>query len=92
MSDHAITAMVSILLAVIGVAVIAVIVSKQSNTSNVLGAGASSLEQAICVALSPITGGKCGTSVSSTITFGGEVPILRNPKAPGGDCFLQGTC
>jgi len=61
---------VTVLLAVIGVAIIAVLVSKQANTSSVLGAGGSALAQAIGCAVSPVTGGSCGTSVTSSISFG----------------------
>jgi hypothetical protein len=74
MSDHAITSGVSIFLAIIGVAIVALIVSAQSKTTTVVGAGGSALKQAICVALSPVTGGgNCGNltpSVTSTINFG----------------------
>jgi hypothetical protein len=72
MSDHAITSGVSIFLAIIGVAIVALIVSAQSRTTTVVGAGGSALKQAICVALSPVTGANCGslTSVTSTISYG----------------------
>lgn len=70
MSDHAITAGVSIVLAVIGVAIVALIVSQSATTGSVLRSGSGALQQALCVALSPVNGGSCGTSVSSTITYG----------------------
>ena len=43
-------------LAIIGVATLAVIVSKNSNTTNVIGATASAFSQSLATALSPITG------------------------------------
>ena len=60
---------VTVLLAIVGVSVIAVLVSNKANTGSVLGAGGSALAQAIGCATSPVTGGSCGTSVSSSITF-----------------------
>lgn len=72
MDDKTIHAGVSILLALIGVAVLAVLVSKSSNTSGVTSATGSAFDQILCVALSPITGKTCRNlveSVTSTITF-----------------------
>jgi hypothetical protein len=70
MGDHAITATVSIVLAILGVAIVALIVSSASTTTGVLKSGGNALTQAVCVALSPVTGGGCATNVTSTITFG----------------------
>lgn len=56
---------VVILLAIVGVAVLAVVVSKNSNTTNVIGAISSGFSQSLQAALSPITG---STGISS---FGG---------------------
>jgi len=88
LSDHMITAIVSVLLAIIGVAALAVLLSRQSQTSQVLSAGQGAFSGALCTALSPITGsgsiaqtflpgsfnpfGGCATSVHSTITFPGQ--------------------
>ena len=69
-----ITSIVSVLLAVIGLAIVAVLVSRNAQTGSVLGAGGGAFAQIICKALSPITGNSCGgsgiPSVNSTITFG----------------------
>lgn len=46
----------SIALAVIGLATVAVIISKKSNTADVIRAGASGLANNIGVAVSPVTG------------------------------------
>ena len=59
MDEKTITAIVSVLLGIIGVAVLAVLVSKQSNTPNVFTAFGNSISQMICVATSPITGQQC---------------------------------
>lgn len=72
MSDHLITSLVSIAVALTGVAILALLVSKQANTSNVFGALGDSVSQAICVATSPVTGANCRSlvpNVNSTITF-----------------------
>lgn len=60
---------VTIVLALIGVAIIAVLVSNNANTGSVLGSAGKSFGGALGCALSPITGGSCGTSVTSTISF-----------------------
>lgn len=47
---------VAVLMAIIGVAILAVLVSKNSNTTGVLGAGARAFSESLGTALSPITG------------------------------------
>lgn len=82
MAEKWITGIVSILLAIVGVAIIAALVSPQAQTGNVLTAGASAIARALCVALSPVTGGSCGSLVSqvtSTINYG-QTPV--NPGGP----------
>jgi len=72
MSDHTITAIVSVLIAITGVAILAALVSRQSQTGAVFGAGGTAFSKAICTALSPVTGQSCGgltEDVSSTIIF-----------------------
>lgn len=83
-----VTSIVTVLLALIGVAILAELLSTQSNTTGVVKAGGSAISQALCTALSPIMGGgNCGTSVTSTITFGGGV----GTGGPGPGCLL-GNC
>lgn len=60
---------VTVLLAIVGVAVIAVLVSNQANTGSVLGSIGKSFSGALGCALSPVTGAGCGSSVTSSITF-----------------------
>ncbi len=70
MKDSAIASGVAILLAIVGVATVGVVLSRNSDTGNVLTAGGNSFAGALRCALSPIIGGgNCGTSVSSIITF-----------------------
>lgn len=74
MSKEAITTTVTIFLAVIGLAVVAVLVSSKGKTTGVLSAGGSAFQTIICVALKPVTGGPCGSAISTGITYGGIVP------------------
>ena len=85
MSEKWITAMVTVAIAIIGVAVIAVLVSDRAQTAGVLGATATGLKNALCVALSPI-GVKC-ESATSTITYPG-----LNTDCNGKLSFLKKGC
>jgi hypothetical protein len=69
MSDEIISALSAIALGIVGVAAIAVFVSRQANTSSVVGQAGSSFAQALLCAANP-GGGNCGSSSSSTISFG----------------------
>lgn len=57
MSDQLIASVVTVLTAIIGVAIIAVLVSKNANTTGVLSAGGQAFSGALGTALSPVTGG-----------------------------------
>lgn len=77
MNDHTITAIVSVLVAITGLAIIAVIVSQNSNTTGVFTAGGGAVSNALCAALAPVTGKSCKSlipTVSSTINFGNVIP------------------
>lgn len=52
----------AIVLAIIGVATLAVIVSKNANTTGVIGAASSAFTAGLGVALSPITSSSSGSS------------------------------
>lgn len=60
MSDHIVTSLVTVLMALIGVAIIAVLVSKQANTTGVLSAGGSAFSGVLGTALGPVTGAGAG--------------------------------
>ncbi len=65
-------------LAIVGVATLAVIVSKNSNTANVVGASGSAFSQALSTALSPITGGNSNTQYATSwggLSGNGTFPI-----------------
>lgn len=51
---------VTIATAIIGVAILAVIVSKNSNTARVIGAAGDAFSRSLATAVSPITGGMGG--------------------------------
>lgn len=57
MSDNLITALVSIVVAIIGLAALSVVLSPRASTSQVIGAGSQGLATDIGAAVSPVTGG-----------------------------------
>lgn len=57
MDNQIFTSVVTIATAIIGVAIIAVLVSKNANTAGVISAGGSAFAQDLSVAVSPVTGG-----------------------------------
>lgn len=66
MGDQLISSVVTVATAIVGVAIIAVLVSGKANTSGVISAGASGFAQDLAAAVSPVTGSGLGTS-----SFGG---------------------
>ncbi len=56
MSEQLITSVVTVLTAIVGVAIIAVLVSKNANTSGVISAGGGAFSQALSAATAPVTG------------------------------------
>lgn len=72
MSETLITSIVTVLTAIIGVAILAVLVSKQSQTSNVIKSASAGFATDLSAALSPVTGsGGFGSG------FGGGLPTLN---------------
>lgn len=71
--DKYVSAGVSIALAIVGLAIVAVLVSKNANSTSVIGQSGQSFAQAIACAVSPITGNPCGsgslTSITSSINY-----------------------
>lgn len=57
MSDQLITAMVSVVLAIISLAALATVLSPKAQTSQVIGAASQGLSTDIATAVSPVTGG-----------------------------------
>lgn len=67
MSEELIRAMVTVATAIVGIAILAVIVSKQANTSGVISSLGRALSEDIAAAVSPVTGG--------TFNFGGGATL-----------------
>lgn len=74
MGSSLITAVVTILTAIIGVAIIAVLVSQKANTVAVIGASGNAFTGALGTALSPITGAT-GFSGLGSYSPGGGAPL-----------------
>lgn len=71
MDNDTITSIVTVLLAIIGVAILAEIVSNKAHTGTVLTAGGGAFTQMLCTALSPL-GVTCGgltEDVHSTVHY-----------------------
>lgn len=68
MGDRATTAIVSIITAIIGVSIVAVLVSNQAQTGNVLTAGGKALGSVLTAATAPVTGGGLSGGVSSALS------------------------
>jgi membrane protein implicated in regulation of membrane protease activity len=62
---------VTVLTAIIGVAILATLVSKQANTAGVLQAGGSAFSGILGTALSPVTGGSGLGSIGNFSNIGG---------------------
>lgn len=74
MGDSLITSVVTVLTAIVGVAIIATLVSKNANTAGVVTAGGQAFSGALSTALSPVVGG----SGFGSFTGGGAPLSLSN--------------
>ena len=63
--NNAMEQVVTIAVAIVGVATLAVLVSQRSNTASVIKAAGNAFTGALGVAVSPITGGNGGSNVAS---------------------------
>lgn len=70
MGDRAVGAIVAILTGVVGITILAVIVSNQSNTANVLTAGGNALSSVLKAAVSPVSGGSSLGNLSGSLGNG----------------------
>jgi hypothetical protein len=90
--ERMITAIVTILLGIVGVATLTTLVSSQSNTAGVIGAGSTGFACALRTAITGTVPTGCGgTSVNSTITYPG-LPNLPGVGSPGANCFTSRGC
>jgi hypothetical protein len=72
MGENLISSTVTVLTAIIGLAIVAVLVSKNANTSGVIGAGGSAFSQALAAAEAPVTGASSmGASFAGNTGFAG---------------------
>lgn len=72
MTDQIFSSVVTIATAIVGVAILAVLVSKQADTANVIGAATSGFANDLRAAVSPVVGGGFGSFA------GGGVSSLNN--------------
>lgn len=82
MSDHAIQSIVTIVTAIIGVAILAVIVGQKSQTTSVIGAASSGLANDISAAVAPVTGATATINTGSSGFGLGGFSGLGAPIAP----------
>lgn len=82
-------ALVTIATAITGVAILALLVSKNSNTANVIQAGASGFSNALDVAISPVTGKATAPNLSypNSEMFGGSAFTPSSINFGGGMSF-----
>lgn len=73
MSEQLLTSIVTVVTAIIGVAFIAVLVSRNANTSGVLSASSSAFSRGLSTALSPVTGSGL---LSGNFSFTGGSGVL----------------
>jgi hypothetical protein len=72
MGDHLIASVTSIAVAIVGVAIIAVLVSRNANTSGVIGAAGQAFAGALGAAEAPVTGSSAAGGFGlNTFTGGG---------------------
>jgi PRD1 phage membrane DNA delivery len=71
MGDRLIESVTTVAVAIIGVALLAVLVGSNARTSQVIQAGASGFAQDLQVAISPVTGG-------NSFNFGGGANLPQN--------------
>ena len=71
MSENLVTAMVSIVVAIIGLAALSVVLSPKASTSQVLGAASQGLSTDITAAVSPVSGGGLGALPSLSMAGNG---------------------
>jgi hypothetical protein len=77
MGNQLVNSVVTVAVAIIGVAIVAVLVSKNANTSGVISAGSTGFSQALSTAISPVTGSG-GLNVSGNGFPGGSGGLLQS--------------
>ena len=67
MVDNFFSGIVTVLLAIIGVAILAVLVSRNAQTANVLTAGGSAFSNILSAAEGPVTGNSLGSAAGTVM-------------------------
>jgi PRD1 phage membrane DNA delivery len=75
MGDKLIESVTTVAVAIVGIAIIAVLVSGQAKTSTIISAGAAGFAQDIQAAVSPVTGGSLG---AGTFNYSGGASLPNN--------------
>jgi hypothetical protein len=70
MGEQLISSVVTVMVAIVGLAIIATLVSKNANTANILTAGGRSFSGALTAAEGPVLGG-FGMNVAGTSSYSG---------------------
>ena len=73
MGDQLIASVTTVAIAIVGVGIIAVLVSKNANTAGVLQAAGSSFSQSLGTALSPVTGANMTSNFGSFTGVNGNL-------------------
>lgn len=77
MGDQLISSVVTVATAIIGVAIIAVLVSQKANTSNVINAAGNAFSGALNAATNPFSGGGTSLSIPGLGYGGTQSPIYQ---------------
>lgn len=71
MSDHLIASVVTVLTAIVGVAIIAVLVSQKAQTSSVISSAGNAFANDLTAAVAPVTGASASVNTGSSGGFTG---------------------
>lgn len=66
MGDHLVTSIVTVLTAIVGVAIIAVLVSQKANTANVVTSAGNAFANDLTAAVAPVTGASASVNTGSS--------------------------
>ncbi len=75
MGDHLVASIVTVLTAIVGVAIIAVLVSQKANTANVVTSAGNAFANDLTAAVAPVTGASATVNTGSS-GFGLQTPSL----------------
>jgi hypothetical protein len=70
MGDHLINSVTSIAVAIVGIAFLAVLVSKNANTTGVISASGSAFAKGLSAAEAPVTGSGFGFNTDGSLSYG----------------------